>query len=391
MKRAVSFLLVFALLFSIMPIALPAGRLELKAGNDPETGKVRLSWNAVSSAGKYAIFRSDSENGKYIRQYTTTKTSYVNKSALAGSRYYYKVKALDADGKVLCTSRTVRRVCDCARPSVTASNNEKTGKIRLTWDEIYGAKKYEIYRAEKKDGKFSKIHSTSNTSYTNTSAKAGYTYYYKVKAISDNSSADSAFSEVKKRTCDCAKMSVSVKWTHNGYQVFSWDTVSGATGYRVYRSGTKNGSYRLLADVKGSSYTDKSAKAGYYYYYKFVAVSSKSSAASSSPLTVKSAPAPKPVQNFRLVKEYDKYYQLSWDKSDGADGYMIFAGKDTASMTLYRTQNDSSNAKIYKNGQSSKPATHTNYFCIVAYCELSNRTVVMSEPSEKIALRAEIK
>lgn len=43
--------------------------------------------------------------------------------------------------------------------------------------------KYEVYRATSKDGNYSKYYTTTSTSYTNSSAKAGTTYYYKLIAV----------------------------------------------------------------------------------------------------------------------------------------------------------------------------------------------------------------
>lgn len=52
----------------------------------------------------------------------------------------------------------------------------------------------------------------------------------------------------------------------------SWRKVSGATGYYVYRSTSKNGTYKKIATVKGkTTYVDKkSLKSKKYYYYKVV-------------------------------------------------------------------------------------------------------------------------
>ena len=74
----------------------------------------------------------------------------------------------------------------------------KNGDPRLTWEKVDGAAKYYIYRATSKDGKYTKIKTTvSATSFTDTTAKAGVKYYYKVKAIHSNTDANSAYSSIK--------------------------------------------------------------------------------------------------------------------------------------------------------------------------------------------------
>lgn len=56
-------------------------------------GDPKISWAAVSGATKYFVYRStDGKNFSY--QYTATRLDYTNKSAKAGKKYYYRVKAV---------------------------------------------------------------------------------------------------------------------------------------------------------------------------------------------------------------------------------------------------------------------------------------------------------
>ena len=81
-------------------------------------------------------------------------------------------------------------------PVIAASNNAKTGKVKLTWDSVDGAVKYQIYRATTRDGEYKLMYTTSGTSYTNTNNVAGTTYYYYVVAVAENTAANSAASNV---------------------------------------------------------------------------------------------------------------------------------------------------------------------------------------------------
>ena len=67
-------------------------------GNDSQ-GRPTLKWNAVTGAAKYEVYRARSMNGDYIKYSTVTGTSYTNTSYIEnGNTYYYKVRALDANG-----------------------------------------------------------------------------------------------------------------------------------------------------------------------------------------------------------------------------------------------------------------------------------------------------
>ena len=166
------------------------------ASNDAETGKVKLTWKAVAGASKYEVYRATSKNGTYVKKNTQVGTTYVNTAtAEAGQRYYYKVKAIHDSNTYANSaySKIVNRICDLPRPVVTASNDAETGKVKLTWETVEGASKYEIYRSTSENGTYVKKNTQTGTTYVNTVAvEAGKLYYYKVRALHENCYASSA-------------------------------------------------------------------------------------------------------------------------------------------------------------------------------------------------------
>jgi fibronectin type 3 domain-containing protein len=160
---------------------------------------VQLTWKAVNGADEYIVYRAKAKDAPYKKVITTTGTKYTNITGEAGKTYYYKVKAVSDDKKVENSefSKVVKRTYDLSRPVVTAKSKTKK-QVKLTWKKVDGAKKYVVYRATSKDGKYTKIATTTKTSYTNKKLKSGKTYYYKVKAIAKNSAANSACSVADK-------------------------------------------------------------------------------------------------------------------------------------------------------------------------------------------------
>ncbi|MEE0741561.1 MAG: hypothetical protein U0M21_04725, partial [Emergencia sp.] len=241
-------------------------------GGNSETGNPRLTWNTVNGAEKYVIYRSGYSNGTYSKMYTTTKTSYTNTSAGAGYTYFYKVEALDKDGKVIAKSNTVKQLCCLEKPDVDKGNSG-SGKPMLTWEEVNGADKYVIYRSGYSNGTYTKMYTTTKTSYTNTSAKSGYTYYYKVVAVSEKNQNANATSEIIGQKCLTSGLEVTNGNASSGKPRLSWEKVDGATKYEIYRSGYSNGTYTKMYTTTKTSYTNTSAKAGYTYFYKVKAIS----------------------------------------------------------------------------------------------------------------------
>ena len=161
------------------------------------SGKPYIKWNTVANASQYEVYRATTKNGTYTLLGTTTATHYTDNKAGSGYTYYYKVRAIS---KVKSTANSVFSVpvagiCHCAKPTVKITTS--AGKPKLTWNAVAGASKYYIYRSTEANGTFEHLYSTKNLFYTNKSAVAGTTYYYKVKAVSKvKSSANSVFSTV---------------------------------------------------------------------------------------------------------------------------------------------------------------------------------------------------
>ena len=251
-----------------------------KAGNSV-TGKPQLTWEKVPGATKYEIYRSGYSNGTYTKMFTTTNTSYTNTSAKEGYTYFYKVKAIMGNESV--TSDVIKAKCLSIKPEITKVSNNSNGYPTLEWDKVPGATKYEIYRSGYSNGTYTKMFTTTGTTYTNTSAKQGYTYYYKVKAITSSGNLES---DVVSAKCIVAKPVISkVGNSSDGKPQLTWATVPGATKYEIYRSGYKNGTYTKMFTTTKTTYTNTSAKSGYIYYYKVVAVGSSSSNRAESEIT----------------------------------------------------------------------------------------------------------
>ena len=259
-------------------------------GNDAQ-GRPTLKWNAVSGAAKYEVYRSYSENGTYTKYSTTTGTSYTNISYIEnGNTYYYKVRALDADGTAGAWSSIVSVTYRAAStgtlsaPTVTGGNDSQ-GRPTLKWNAVSGAAKYEVYRARSMNGDYIKYSTTTGTSYTNTSyIENGNTYYYKVRALKSDGTAGawSSIVSVTYRAASTGTLSAPTVTGGNdaqGRPTLKWNAVTGAAKYEVYRARSKDGDYIKYSTVTGTSYTNTSyIEDGNTYYYKVRALDASGTA-----------------------------------------------------------------------------------------------------------------
>lgn len=239
--------------------------------NITSTGKIRLTWKAVNGATKYEVYRSTSKNGPYTRMFTTTKTTMTHAGAAVGTTYYYKVRALTANGTASAFSNIVSRTCATVPPQAQGSILS-TGKIQLTWGSVSGAAKYQVYYSTNADFSGAKVFTTTKTSMNHTGAVAGTTYYYKVRAVTSNGKA-SAFSSVLQLTCAPSAPQISgTGYNSAGKPKITWSAVKGADRYEVYVSTSENGTYRKLTTTAKCSVIHTGAVSGRTYYYKLRAV-----------------------------------------------------------------------------------------------------------------------
>ena len=306
-------------------------------GNDAQ-GRPTLTWNAVSGAAKYEVYRARSKDGTYTKYSTTTGTAYTNSSYLtSGATYYYKVRALDANGNAGPYSAVVSVTCrlKLTAPTVTGSTDSQ-GRPTLKWNAVTGAAKYEVYRARSKDGDYIKYSTVTGTSYTNTSYLAnGTTYYYKVRALGSDGTAgpDSTPVSVTYKAPFGAPLVTGSK-DSQGRPALKWDKVTDAAKYEVYRARSKDGTYSLMSTQSATGYTNTSYLAnGTTYYYKVRALKANGTASAySSVVTITYGTVPTPAAPaMRSAKADSAGITVSWDTAANAVAYNVYRTADAGS------------------------------------------------------------
>lgn len=157
--------------------------------NSYNSGKV--SWNMVSAAQGYEVYRSTSANGTYslISKISDPKTVSLSQTGLqCGTTYYYKVRAFNTYSDSKAQTHTVYgnySEVKGFRPTPAKTKiKTKAGKKKLTvsWKKVKGASKYQVsISTSKKKTKIVKTLPVSKKSYKKTKLKKGKKYYVKVR------------------------------------------------------------------------------------------------------------------------------------------------------------------------------------------------------------------
>ena len=330
-------------------------------GNDAQ-GRPTLKWKAVSGAAKYEVYRARSRSGEYIKYSTVTGTSYTNTSYIEdGNTYYYKVRALDANGTAGAWSSIVSVTYRAAStgtlsaPAVTGGNDSQ-GRPTLKWKAVSGAAKYEIYRSYSRDGSYSKYSTQTSTAYTNSSyLTSGTTYYYKVRALDANGNAG-PYSAAVSVTCRLKLSAPSVTGGKDsqGRPTLKWNAVSGAAKYEVYRSASRSGTYTKYSTQTSTSYTNSSyLTSGTTYYYKVRALGSDGSYgpySSVASVTYRATSSAVPAEvTMGKATAQGSYITVTWDKAANAASYRV-----------YRRVNNSSDWNVVASSVSGTSYTDWN-------------------------------
>ena len=306
-------------------------------GNDAQ-GRPTLTWNAVSGAAKYEVYRARSKDGTYTKYSTTTGTAYTNSSYLtSGATYYYKVRALGANGNAGPYSAVVSVTCrlKLTAPSVTGGNDAQ-GRPTLKWNAVSGAAKYEVYRTRSMNGDYVKYSTVTGTSYTNTSYLAnGTTYYYKVRALGSDGSYGPYSTPVSVTyKAPFGAPLVTGSKDSQGRPALKWDKVTDAAKYEVYRARSKDGTYSLMSTQSATGYTNTSYLAnGTTYYYKVRALKANGTASAySSVVTITYGTVPTPAApTMRSAKADSAGITVSWDTAANAVTYNVYRTADAGS------------------------------------------------------------
>ncbi len=299
--------------------------------------KIEIAWEKVSGAEGYLIFRENNDTGKYeqVKKITSANTlTYVDEVKSNNKSYSYKIQAYNTNNGKQGVSKysEVKSGKAVGKPTVTSVISQEQNTLEITWKKVSGASGYVISRSTKKGSGFKKIATVSGgskTSYEDDSVKKATTYYYKVQAYNENDGITgySGYSSaVSGKTVAKTKITSVVSYKSTSLKV-SWKKVSDAYGYRVKRSTSKNGTYKVIKTVKSkntTTYTDNSVKTGTTYYYKVetIAKNNGSTGYSGDSAAVSGKTAAKTKINY-VVSNGSRTLEINWQQVSGAYGYRV--------------------------------------------------------------------
>ncbi len=301
------------------------------------SGPIVLSWTAPTGpVTSYSVYRGTSAGGESATALASglTANTYTDTSAVKGTAYYYKITAVNGAGTSPNSNEaTAKAYGPPAAP--TLSVKTVSGQISLSWTVPTGlVTGYNLYRGTAAGGETLLVGALTTTTYKDTSAVVGKTYYYKVAAV--NKAGTGAFSnEVHVAPQPPGAPTLSAKTT-TGQVILSWTVPTGTVvSYSVLRGTAAGGEGNtpLASGLSATTYKDTSAVKGTTYYYKVVAANAAGPGPASN--EVKAAPYGPPAAPTLSVSTAHGPIVLTWTVPTGpVTSYNVLRGTATGGETL---------------------------------------------------------
>ena len=252
----------------------------VKASAESASGPVKLSWSeAADDVTGYRVYRYDADQDKYVYLKSTTSRKYTDEDVTSGKTYLYKVRCYWTIGGTNYYGNYSSVISVTTPPAKVAEVDTETRSstyLTLNWKKVSGASGYRIYKyntSSKSYEKVTTISKGSTVSYKITGLTAATEYQFKVRAYkkTDTGTLWGSSSSAYK---DCTKplKTKGVKASTKASAVtLSWQKVTGAGGYCVYRYNSAAKKYEKITVIKKDtvfSYKDSGLKKGSTVKYR---------------------------------------------------------------------------------------------------------------------------
>ena len=319
-------------------------------------------------------------NGNQLVKNVDYKTSIASSRSNIG-KYYVKVTLM---GNYEGTKNVYFYIRPAGLEEVKAT--QSTTWIKLTWEKAEGAAGYVVYRYDKATDSYKKLKSTTALTYTDKELTAGTKYTYKVVPYGKSKTGNVYYSKTETIIGTATRTktpTVTVTSSGTSKAVVKWNNVSGETGYQVWYSTSKDGTYKRFGNAKANatSLTVTGLTSGKTYYIKVRTYTKTDSGyVYGSYSSIKSVTIPTAAPSITVTSSSKTKALVKWDDVSGENGYQVYysTSKDG---TYKRFGNAKANAtSLTVTGLTSGK---TYYFKVRTYINTDNGYVYSGYSSVK--------
>jgi hypothetical protein len=305
---------------------------------------VKLTWKWVNNAPGFMVYR----DGTPLANIFAHNNSFVDKTAVAGTTYKYKIvvaSAYDAGGaKNLSNQSNELSILyiGTAKIDKLELSKDTTGEyLDVVWVSL-GADHYRLYRktntgswilvtppAADQDASYPDAFKGTTTSYKDRDIVNGSTYAYYVKAFDSTDAVAGTFDAAGKSIIYYAAPTITKVVSEGNAVRVEWEQVGGIFTYLVERK-LNDASWQEVARVPALTYLDTAIASGAKHTYRVRCLDE-----AGNPVSVWSIPMDVVVNEFYEqplltgVTAASTGIKVTWQAVSGAPRYMLFRKDDT--------------------------------------------------------------
>ncbi|MCL2442504.1 MAG: hypothetical protein FWD13_03465 [Treponema sp.] len=292
---------------------------------------ISFGWDVVKIANSYNIYRSDTENGLYLKLNTEPVFAlhYTDNTVLSDSEYFYKLSSNNDDIEGLLSASIYAATLSTIPYNVKISSISDNS-ISLEWDAVLEASEYFIYRSETENGIFTKVNPEiiNGTQFTDFGLIHNSKYYYEVSAVifGIEGLRSNFLSAV---TLLHAPDNLLINHMSDASATLTWNTVNGADGYivEVHNNQPINEASLLVKTdvINNNNFTISDLIFNTEYHFIVKAVRSEQNhriEGVSSEIVTALTLIPTP--QFSNIQYYNTRINLFWNEVPSADFYRVY-------------------------------------------------------------------
>ena len=294
--------------------------------SDVKSASYKLSWNAITEAVGYKVYRLKNDSYELV---ASVSTNYYTVGSLSfGQIDTYKITAVFKEGSNKYESNYSEEIVAATTPAAVKNFKATayTRTVKLSWSAVENADCYNIYLLE------GEKHVLLNT-VTGTSCKieelvpgTEHTFYIRAYIRLTNSTVKGSMTSVGAVTKPVKVEKVTISSVGATYHTLNWEEAEGANYYHIYQYSSKEKAYVVVAKTKDLSYKFEGLTAGKTYGYKVRSVYtkvSKDDVLGDVSAVFKFTTKPDKTTELKSSSVTANSFKLTWKKVSGATYYQV--------------------------------------------------------------------
>ena len=237
---------------------------------------IKISWKPIAKATSYVLERKllATDSFKELIRLDATKTEYVDVALKENTNYYYRLKAVGDNTESNYATAQASTIAKLTKPELTI-NPLSIESLKISWKPVAKATSYVLERKLLATDSFKELIKldATKTEYVDLSLSENTLYYYRLKAVGDNTDSDYAMAQAS-TNAKLINPELSVNPLSFESIKISWKPIAKATSYVLERKLLATDSFKELIrlDATKTEYVDVALKENTNYYYRLKAV-----------------------------------------------------------------------------------------------------------------------